>query len=295
MNLLTKVPFHISRSRVVNNVLVSNACNFKKSLTCTSVYQFRPLSTNPMEPNAADINNKKNKKVRSLRVQGLDTSNFPDLSKLDPILDVPGPIVDPPFPVTRPSVVITAPETESDDIDALSIVTRLSPSEIRDLQKRTLIIKRVSSQTEKGRIPSMYALVVVGNGKGVAGFGEGKHDEVQTAIKKATNIAIKSLRYFERYDDRTLYHDIEHKFHGTTIKLWARPPGFGIRCNHYIHEVAKCVGIQDISAKVHGSCNGMNVIKCTFEALNSQNLPSEIAKSRGKNLMDVYHTYYGTK
>ncbi len=95
----------------------------------------------------------------------------------------------------------------------------------RDLQKRALIIKRVVSQTEKGRIPSMYALVVVGNGKGVAGFGEGKHEEVQSAIKKATNIAIKSLRYFDRYDDRTLYHDIERKFHGTTIKLWARPPG----------------------------------------------------------------------
>ncbi len=71
--------------------------------------------------------------------------------------------------------------------------------------------------------------------------------------------------------------------------------GFGIRCNHYIHEVAKCIGIQDLSAKVLGSCNGMNVIKCTFEALNSQKLPSEIAKSRGKNLIDVYHTYYGMK
>ena len=71
--------------------------------------------------------------------------------------------------------------------------------------------------------------------------------------------------------------------------------GFGIRCNHYIHEIAKCVGIQDLSAKVLRSCNGINVIKCTFEALNSQRLPSEIAKSRGKNLMDIYHIYYGTK
>ncbi|RIA85094.1 hypothetical protein C1645_782685 [Glomus cerebriforme] len=288
MNSFTKIPLHVSFLRSINNTFAINECIFKKYLI---FYPLRAISTNSTD------SDKNAKSIRPLRprVEGLDVSRFPDLSKLDPILDIPGPIIDPPFPITRPSVVITAPETESDDTDTLSAVTGLSPSEIRDLQKKALIIKRVVKQTGKGRIPSMYALVVVGNGKGVAGFGEGKHDEVPTAIKKATNKAIKSLRYFERYDDRTLYHDIEHKFHGTTIKLWVRPPGFGIRCNHYIHEVAKCVGIQDLSAKVFGSCNGMNVIKCTFEALNGQKLPSEIAKSRGKNLVDVYHTYYGTK
>jgi len=297
MNLFTKfptIPLHVSFSRAVNNAFVINECSSKKYLILYHLRAFSTTSTDAEINTNRDKNSKFSRPHRP-RVEGLDISKLPDLSKLDPILDVSGPIIDPPFPVTRPSVVITAPETESDDTDTLSAVTGLSPSEIRDLQKKALIIKRVVNQTEKGRIPSMYALVVVGNGKGVAGFGEGKHDEVPTAIKKATNKAIKSLRYFERYDDRTLYHDIEHKFHGTTIKLWVRPPGFGIRCNHYIHEVAKCVGIQDLSAKVLGSCNGMNVIKCTFEALSRQKLPSEIAKSRGKNLVDVYHTYYGTK
>ncbi|CAB4382395.1 hypothetical protein RhiirA1_412286 [Rhizophagus irregularis] len=294
MNLVAKFPIPLRKSfiNVANNAFVFNEYSPKKHLILHHLRAFSTTST------STDTNKDKNDKFsRPLRprVGGLDIFRLSDISKLDPILDVSGTIIDPSFPVTRPSVVITAPETESDDTDALSAVTGLSPSEIRDLQKKTLIIKRVINQTEKGRIPSMYVLVVVGNGKGVAGFGEGKHDEVPTAIKKATNKAIKSLRYFERYDDRTLYHDIEHKFHGTTIKLWVRPPGFGIRCNHYIHEIAKCIGIQDLSAKVFGSCNGMNVIKCTFEALNSQKLPSEIAKSRGKNLVDVYHTYYGTK
>ncbi|CAG8559622.1 20790_t:CDS:2 [Dentiscutata erythropus] len=224
-----------------------------------------------------------------------NTLKLPDLSKLDPILDISGTIIDPPFPTTRPSSIITAPETESDDTDVLSAITGLSSIEIRDLQKKALVIKRVKNQTAKGRVVSMYALVVVGNGDGVAGFGEGKHEESPTAIKKATNQAIKNLRYFERYDDRTIFHDIEHKFHGTTIKFFARPPGFGIRTNHYIHEVCKCIGFQDISSKVFGSRNGMNVIKCTFEAFNSQRLPQQIARARGKNLFDVYHTYYGAR
>lgn len=163
------------------------------------------------------------------RFPDLDASELPDLSKIDPLLDIfdasTGPIIDPPFPTTRPQVTIVSPETESDDSDVLSAMTGLTPNEIRDLQKKALVIKQVKNMTRKGRITTMYALVVVGNGNGVAGYGEGKHDEAPTAIKKATNKAIKSLRYIERYDDRTIYHDIEHKFHGTRIKLWARPPG----------------------------------------------------------------------
>jgi hypothetical protein len=224
MNLFNLFPIPLRKSfiNVANNAFVFKERGSKKHLI---LYHLRAFSTTLtfMDTNK-DKNVKFNRPLRP-RVEGLDISRLPDISKLDPILDVPGPIIDPSFPITRPSLVITAPETESDDTDVLSAVTGLSPSEIRDLQKKTLIIKRVVNQTEKGRIPSMYVLVVVGNGKGVAGFGEGKHDEVPTAVKKATNKAIKSLRYFERYDDRTLYHDIEHKFHGTTVKLWVRPPG----------------------------------------------------------------------
>ncbi|CAG8658285.1 5833_t:CDS:1, partial [Paraglomus occultum] len=68
-------------------------------------------------------------------------------------------------------------------------------------------------------------LVVVGNGNGVGGYGEGKDEEAVMTIKKATNKAFRLLKYFERYNDRTVYHDIEYKFGGTRLKLFARPPG----------------------------------------------------------------------
>lgn len=69
--------------------------------------------------------------------------------------------------------------------------------------------------------------------------------------------------------------------------------GFGCRANHYIHEICRCIGIQDLSGKVRGSRTPMNVIKATFEALSSQRLPEDIAKMRGKKLVDVQRTYYG--
>ena len=88
-----------------------------------------------------------------------------------------------------------------------------------------MIVKRVVNQTSKGRMFSMYSLVVVGNGNGLASYGEGKHEEAANSVRKATNQAIKNLQYFHRYNDRTLYHDIEYKFHSTRLKLMVRPPG----------------------------------------------------------------------
>ncbi|KAJ9076231.1 28S ribosomal protein S5, mitochondrial [Entomophthora muscae] len=149
--------------------------------------------------------------------------------------------------------------------------------------------------TAKGKIPTMTALVVVGNGSGGAGIGEAKNEEAGKAIKKATERAIKNMIQFDRYDNRTIFHDIEHKFKATKLKLFARPPGFGVRTNHNIHEVCHCLGITDLAGKVYGSCNPMNVIKAFFDALLSQNTPGNIAKSRGKKIVDVQYQYYGVK
>lgn len=64
--------------------------------------------------------------------------------------------------------------------------------------------------------------------------------------------------------------------------------------NNNIHEVMRCVGISDLYCKVQGSTNPMNVIKAAFAALDDQKDPSEIARMRGKKVVDVELAYYGT-
>ncbi|KAI9033665.1 ribosomal protein S5 domain 2-type protein [Phycomyces nitens] len=227
----------------------------------------------------------------SLRHQGLSKENLPELDKIDSILDFPQESpksLDQPktFSPHRPAQVVLNAVTDIID-------TPLTPSEQSKLIKKSLVIKRVVNMNGKGKQPSMYALVVVGNGEGLAGYGEGKDEEASRAVRKATNRAIKNLRYFDRYDNRTVFMDIVHKFHATTLELRSRPPGFGCRANHYIHEICRCIGIQDLSGKVRGSTTPMNVIKATFEALSHQKLPEDIAKMRGKKLADVQHVYFG--
>lgn len=225
------------------------------------------------------------------RHEALNKDNIPQLNKLDSILDYPTEkpeSLDQPklFTSHRPSEVVLNAVTDIID-------SPLSAGEQSSLMKKALVIKRVVNMNGKGKQPSMYALVVVGNGNGLAGYGEGKDEEASRAVRKATNRAIKNMRYFERYDDRTLAMDLTHKFHATTLELRSRPPGFGIRTNHYVHEICRCIGLQDISAKVRGSTTPMNVIKATFEALSHQKQPQDIAKMRGKKLADVQHVYYG--
>lgn len=70
-------------------------------------------------------------------------------------------------------------------------------------------------------------------------------------------------------------------------------PGFGLRVQHLIFELARAAGLQDLAAKTPRSRNKMNVIKATWEALTEQRLPDEIARARGKKLVDVRKVYYG--
>ncbi|PVZ97208.1 hypothetical protein BB558_006840, partial [Smittium angustum] len=88
----------------------------------------------------------------------------------------------------------------------------ISFEDFRNLTKKVILMRRTVQMTRKGKIPSMTVLVVVGNCRGGAGYGEGKDLEAPKAIIKATRKAIKNMIYFPRYDNRTIHHDIYHKF-----------------------------------------------------------------------------------
>ena len=69
--------------------------------------------------------------------------------------------------------------------------------------------------------------------------------------------------------------------------------GNGIVANRHIHDICRLAGISDLGAKVNGSTNPMNVIKGTIDALATQKRPEEIARNRGRKLIDIERTYYG--
>lgn len=114
---------------------------------------------------------------------------------------------------------------EDDSTAHLAQLTDLTPGEIRNLYRFPLIVKRVVSMKSKGKMPSMYSLVVVGNGKGLVGVGEGKDETANKAVSKAFNQAVRSMDYVERYEDRTVWGAMESNFGSCKIQMRSRPPG----------------------------------------------------------------------
>ena len=183
----------------------------------------------------------------SLKLRYLRT--ITDLNAFDPILDLhPSKQTTPPMSKTQryPTTIVqigndrAAPEWEQsppplesleglpgeDDSTAhLAGITDLSPGEIRSLFRFPLIVKRVVNMKSKGKLPSMYSLVVVGNGKGLVGLGEGKDDTANKAVSKAFNQAVRSMDYVERYEDRTVWGAMEGNFGSCKIQMRSRPPG----------------------------------------------------------------------
>ena len=168
---------------------------------------------------------------------------------------------------------------EADDEDTMGDArdttseSPLTPKQVAKLHIYPLIMRRVTQQTGKGKIHSMYSLVVVGDGNGLVGYGEGKDAEAAVAREKALAKALRSMDYVERFEKRTFWTDIENKFGSTKIILRPRPVGFGLRCNPNIHQVLKAAGIKDASAKVWGSRNPLMVIKGLFRMLQSGHAP----------------------
>ncbi|KAF2746448.1 37S ribosomal protein-like protein S5 [Sporormia fimetaria CBS 119925] len=165
--------------------------------------------------------------------------------------------------------------------------------QLKSVRTKTLVVHGVTNQTRMGKIRSMYYLTIAGNGNGLLGVGEGKSVEPEEGRKQSIMAAIRNLKPVPRYENRTIYGTLEKKVGATKVQLYSRPPGFGLRVQHLIFEMARAAGLQDLSAKTPRSRNKMNVIKATWEALTSQKLPDEIARGRGKKLVDVRKVYYG--
>lgn len=144
------------------------------------------------------------------------------------------------------------------------------------LQKlyRAQYVRWVKQQTGKGKIERYSVLIVVGNGKGLIGLGEGKGLDYMGAMSKAFPQAVRNMDYIERFEDRTIWTEMETKFGATRIILRPRPVGFGLATNPIIHEVFKVAGIKDASAKVWGSRNPYHVMKAVVRMLLPGHMPA---------------------
>jgi len=96
-----------------------------------------------------------------------------------------------------------------------------SPSNATKLITRLVNMRVVKNMTKNGKIARFSSILVAGNGNGGLGYGHAKHDSASEAVTKAGKLAVRNIQYFNRWQDRTLFHDDFAKYKAT--KLYVRP------------------------------------------------------------------------
>ena len=147
------------------------------------------------------------------------------------------------------------------------------------LEERLVAVNRVTKVTKGGRAFSFAAIVVVGDGNGVVGWGLGKASEVAAAMQKGTEAARKNLIKVPVHKG-TIPHEQTAHFGGATILLKPAAHGTGVKAGGAMRAVLESVGITDILAKSKGSSNPHNLVKATFQALCELRDPVTVAQNR---------------
>lgn len=156
-----------------------------------------------------------------------------------------------------------------------------------ELTDKLVALNRVVKVTKGGRTFTFAAIVVVGDGKGVIGYGLGKAGEVSAAIAKGVEMAKKNLVKVSLLRG-TIPHEQNAKFGGAEVLLRPAAPGTGLVAGGAMRAVLESVGVKDVLAKSKGSSNPHNLVKATVSALLKLRDARMVAENRNVSLEKVF-------
>lgn len=155
-----------------------------------------------------------------------------------------------------------------------------------ELKETVVAINRVAKVVKGGRTFRFSAVVVVGDGAGHVGVGNGKAAEVPDAIKKAIEEAKKNLIEVPVVGT-TIPHEFVGQFGSAKVMLKPAAEGTGIIAGGSVRPVIELAGYRDIRTKVIGTNNPRNVVYATIEGLKNMQTVEQVAKKRGKKAEDI--------
>jgi len=148
-----------------------------------------------------------------------------------------------------------------------------------ELTEKLVSINRVSKVVAGGRRMGFSALMVVGDGNGHVGFGHAKAKEVPEAIRKATEIARRTLIHVPRKGG-TIHYEVIGRQDASRVMLKPASEGTGVIAGSSVRAVMDAAGIRDVLTKCLGSRNPLNLIRATFNGLRSLETPEQVAARR---------------
>jgi len=159
------------------------------------------------------------------------------------------------------------PIRESQIVDAL----------IPEIRDEVLDINMVQRMTDSGRRVKFRATVIVGNGDGFIGIGEGKDVQVGIAIRKAIDTAKMNIKGIKRGCGswecgcglgHTVPFAVKGKVGSVTVELKPAPRGLGLASGGTAKKVLEIAGIKDVWAQATGETRTtLNYARATYDAL----------------------------
>jgi len=165
------------------------------------------------------------------------------------------------------------------------LANRIDPNALQ-LKDQVIAINRVTKVVKGGKNLSFAALVVVGDGAGIVGYGSGKAREVPMAIRKGIEFAKKSLAKVN-VSQGSIPHTVTGHYGAGRVLLKPAPPGTGVIAGGAVRAVVEAAGIQNVLTKSLGTTNPYNVVKATMDALLRLRDLQEVANTRGKGPEEI--------
>ena len=115
---------------------------------------------------------------------------------------------------------------------------------------------------------AIFTLVVVGDRKGRVGYGFGRSDDTNDAVRKSIERARRKMIPVPRRGN-TISHAMKGSYSDTTVLLEPASPGTGIVASDPVRAVMEAAGVSDVLSRYDGSRMATSIVIAVFSALGS--------------------------